>query len=67
MTLSEACGLVLSLTRELSAARRERDGFRLVAHAAVNYAHDLHVELERTRDRYHQILDDRRQVRRNAA
>jgi hypothetical protein len=63
MTIGEACDLVVDLTRELSAARADRDAWRRVAVAAVNHSHEQHVELEQLRRRYHGLLNQRRQYR----
>jgi hypothetical protein len=67
MTITEACDLVVDVTRELSAVRAERDAWRFVARAAINHGHDIHIELDRLRARYHQLLDERRQRRQEAA
>ena len=44
MTTSEACELVVTLTRDLSEARGQRDGWRRVAMSALDYI----TEVERT-------------------
>ena len=66
VTTSEACELATTLVREVSAAKASADAWRRVARAAIHHAHDLHVELDRLRDRYYQLLDEQRRARRAA-
>ena len=63
MTAAEACVLLTETVRNLFWARVERDAFRMVAVAAIHHAHDLHVEVEDLRARYHRALDDARSLR----
>lgn len=39
MTIAEACVLLVDTTLKLSAASREREGYRLVLHEAVHLLH----------------------------
>jgi hypothetical protein len=66
VTAAESCELLVAVTRELALTRAERAGYRLVAVAAIHHAHDLQVELERLRSRYHALLDERRTRRTTA-
>lgn len=59
MTAAES-DLVLDLTHQVSVARRDADGWRLVAVHALHYARELHLEADRLRSRYHGLLDARR-------
>jgi acetyl-CoA carboxylase beta subunit len=54
MTASEACGLLVNVTRDLSTTRAERDSWRLVAIAQMRYIGEL------TRDL--QMIDERQYV-----
>jgi hypothetical protein len=63
---TEACGVVVALTRALAAARAERDAWRRVANAALHHAHKLHVELERLRATHARLRDEFRATRRAA-
>lgn len=46
MTAREACQMVVDLTRELSAARRETAAYRLLALTAIAHAGELTREIE---------------------
>ena len=46
MTIAEACELIASLTRQLSATRGERDTWRIVAETWMHRATELARELE---------------------
>jgi hypothetical protein len=59
MTASEA-DLVLSHVRALSAARRERDVYRLIALSAISRLQDIAHERDAIRRRLHRLLDERR-------
>ena len=70
MTAGEASALLVDTVRELSAARRECESWRLVALATMQHAADLHRELAmvdersyvyrtRTADRLDVFLDQR--------
>lgn len=66
MTSADACVLLVETVHELSAARAELDGYRLLAVQAIHALHQEHVELTRLRGRYLRLLDARR-ARREAA
>jgi hypothetical protein len=63
MTVAESCSLLVDTVRELSAARNEAASYRLVAQQAIHVLADQHTELERLRERYHQLLGERRAAR----
>lgn len=46
MTVGEACAVLIETVRDLSATRAERDSWRIVALASIQYAAELHRELE---------------------
>jgi len=66
MTPAEA-DVMLGLTYELASARAQRDGFRAVAHAAVQKLAAVTREADRLRDRYHHLLDQCRAERQRSA
>ena len=47
MTTAESCGLIVTLTRDLSEARREASVWRLMALTAVQSTYEQHVDIER--------------------
>jgi hypothetical protein len=59
MTVTDACVMVVQLTRELSMAR-------LLLQECLTLAHQQHVELQRTRKAYYDLLDEARELRRAA-
>jgi hypothetical protein len=63
MTATEACALVVDLTRLLAAASGERDAWRLVAIGAIHRLHDQHVELARLRERHERLIDEYQEYR----
>lgn len=62
MTLAESCSEIVELTRHLAAAHGETNAWRRVAKAAIEHAHELGVELIRTKAAYHRLREERRQV-----
>lgn len=60
MTAAESCSLLVDTLRKLSATRDEAASYRVIAQEAMHLLHDQHVELQRVRERYHQLLDERR-------
>jgi hypothetical protein len=63
MTISEACSMVVNLTRELSYARRELLAYRLMAFRLAGRARLLWCEREQVEERYHQALAENRRLR----
>ena len=59
MTTIEACTLLVDAIQQQSLLGRERDACRRVAVAAIHFAHEQHVELERLRGAYRRLLDER--------
>ena len=51
----------------LSAARRERDSYRLLAQQAIHALHDVSKDRDRLQARYYALLDEYRAARRRAA
>jgi hypothetical protein len=66
VTLQEATELIVAMTDELVEARRGRDSYRLLAHQAIHYNHELQIENRQLKDRYHRLLDETRNRRRAA-
>lgn len=67
MTVAESCALLVHTVRQLSAARDEAAAYRVIAQQAMHLLHDQHVELQRTKQSYHALLDEARALRRSAA
>jgi hypothetical protein len=62
---AEVSTLLLDTIRQLSAARRERDVWCLIARSAIHHAHDQHVTLERQQRGLDELRNElRRYVRR---
>lgn len=60
VTTAEACRLLVNSLRDVAAARDEAASYRLLAQQAIHALHDQNVELTRMRQRYHELLDERR-------
>lgn len=67
MTTADACQLLVESVRDLSAARDEAEAYRLLLQVALQHAHEQHVELQRTKAAYYQLLDEARELRRARA
>jgi hypothetical protein len=67
VTDDDAAALIEHLALAVADREAELRAVRTILSAALAEAHDLGVELRRTRDRYHRLLDARRAVRQAAA
>jgi hypothetical protein len=63
MTTSEACQLVVDLTRQLADVRAERDAHRTLVSAALTQLYNLTRELERERAARQRLLNEYRALR----
>ena len=64
MTTGEACRLLVNAVRDLSGARDEAEAYRLLLQVALQHAHEQHVDLQRTKKAYYELLDEARELRR---
>jgi hypothetical protein len=63
LTTSEACQLVVTLVRQLAAARGERDVYRQMVSVALAQLHERDIELAQERDSRFRLLADYRALR----
>lgn len=62
MTGSEACSLVVTLTRQLAAARTEAATFRLIALTATSRSAELACRLEALRAKQRALRDELQRI-----
>lgn len=63
MTAAELAQLLVGSTIEISATRRERDAYRLLAVQCLHYCHRLQQDCTALERRYHALLERSRSLR----